>query len=150
MPLLGRKKVDKAIVKTYQKKNNQIRAVFFQTFTEVVIKTPVDSGRARGNWFLSVSTPSNSVSTSENSSSSLREVSSIPKSVFNKRIFLTNNLPYVGTLEYGGFPSPVKLGTKNKRTGKFEIRSISGFSKQRPSGWVRKALVKAQNKIRKL
>jgi len=62
----------------------------------------------------------------------------MPKIVLNKKIFYTNNLPYIGVLEYGGFPVPGGDLTSG------------GFSKQAPEGWVRKTLIQMQNKIRSL
>ncbi len=114
--------------------------------------TPDDSGRARNNWFLSVNAPSNKTTTSASvgGGGSLSQAAKMPKDVLNNKIFFTNNLPYIGVLEYGGFPSPVENGSYIKRSKSFEILSINGFSKQAPGGWVRKTIIRMQNKIRAL
>lgn len=62
--------------------------------SKVSAKTPVDSGRARANWFLAEGAPR--IDTTE----STTPVSPPPltgKSV----IYLTNSLPYIVPLEYG-------------------------------------------------
>ena len=63
----------------------------------------------------------------------------MPQRVLNRKIYFTNNLPYARKSEYGGF-------TNKPETEK----TIGGFSKQAPGGYVRKTLIKMQNKIRKL
>ena len=69
----------------------------------------------------------------------------------NQKIFFTNNLPYIETLEYGGYPNPVKKGTWVKKSKSYEVRSTGGFSKQvAPDGWVRKTLKAMAKKIRQL
>lgn len=54
----------------------------------------------------------------------------------DETIYISNNLPYITMLEYGGYPDPVKKGTYNKKTGQYEVRSANGFSKQAPNGMV--------------
>lgn len=140
MPLLGRKNVDSAIDDLYTKTNDNLRGVFLSGLTNIVQETPVDEGRARNNWFLSVSTPSSATTTSKAKGlGAIRQLRSMPKRVLNRKIYYSNNLPYISKLEYGGYGS-------NSPSGK----TANGFSKQAPNGWVRKTLIKMQNKIRAL
>ena len=133
------------------KMNDDVRGVYLAGLFNVVEGTPVDSGRARNNWFLSVSAPSQKTTKSKSKGlAAIRQLQTMPKSVLNKKLYFTNNLPYIGLLEYGGYPKSVKKGTFNKKLKKYEIRSISGYSKQMPRGWVRVALRLMANKIRKL
>lgn len=152
MPLIGRDNVKKMIRENKKKRNQDIRGVYFAGLTNVVEGTPVDEGRARNNWFLSVGVPFSLSGRTESASGggSTRSLNSMPEYVLNKKIFYTNNLPYIGALEYGGFPNPVERGTYNKKTKSYEKRSGGGFSKQAPSGWVRATLIKMANKIRSL
>jgi len=62
----------------------------------------------------------------------------LPKVVLGKRFTLINNMPYINKLEFGGFPVPGGQKTTN------------GFSTQAPDGWVRKAIIRMQNKLRVL
>lgn len=146
MPLIGRENVDKAIVELTKQTNNNLREIYFHGLSKMMIGTPVDTGRARSNWFLTTGIPSNSTTPSK----SRKENIDLPKNILGKKIYFTNNLPYIGALEYGGYPSPVKNGTWNKKRGSFEIRSISGFSDQAPKGWIRIELIKMRNKIKAL
>ena len=140
MPLKGRAKVDKAIEKTYLKANDNVRGVYLQGLYNIVIGTPVDEGRARNNWFLTTGAPSSKSTTSKSKGlGAIRSIRQMPKRVINQKMFFTNNLPYIETLEYGGYPSP--------NNGK---KTASGFSKQAPNGWVRKTLKEMAKKIRAL
>lgn len=140
MPLLGRKKVDGAIEDLYTKTNDNLRGVWIAGLVNVVQETPADEGRTRNNWFLSVSTPSSAITTSKAKGlGAIRQLSKMPKRVLNRKIFYTNNRSNILKLEYGGF-------TKKPETEK----TIAGFSKQAPGGFVRKILILMQNKIRAL
>jgi len=109
-----------------------------------IIKTPIDTGRARNNWFVELG--DRNVEKAERQkdnggTASLEEVNSqISKLELGGKALLYNNLPYIEVLENGNYPDPVKKGTKNRRTGKFEIRSVGGFSEQAPNGMVRAAV----------
>ncbi len=48
-----------------------------------------------------------------------------------------NATPYALTVERGGYPNPPIAGSLNYKTGKFEVRTVGGFSKQAPRGMVR-------------
>ena len=150
MPLIGRKGVDDAIDDLVMSVNNDVRGVYLAGLSNIVKETPADTGRARNNWFLTVNAPSNRTTTSKDSGggSSLSQAGKLPKSVLGKKIYFTNNLPYIGALEYGGYPKPVKKGSYIN--GKYQKLSSGGFSKQAPNGMVRKTLILMRNKIRSL
>ena len=140
MPLKGRKNVDLAIEKRYLAANDDVRGVYLQGLYNVVLGTPVDEGRARNNWFLTVGVASGNSTTSKSKGlSAIRSIRQMPKRVMNQKIFFTNNLPYIETLEYGGYPKP----SKGKKTA-------GGYSKQAPGGWVRTTLKAMAKKIRAL
>ena len=152
MPIKGMAKVKKAISKDgdiYTNANDSIRAVYLGGLFNIIIETPADTGRARNNWFLSADSPSSKSTKGKSGGLSLvSKLQSMPKRVLNRKVFMTNNLPYIGTLEYGGYPNPVENGSWIK--GKYQKLSQGGFSKQAPGGWVRVILIKMQNKIRGL
>jgi hypothetical protein len=150
MPLLGREKVDQMIDDKYEDLNNKVRGVFFQGGAAIIIQTPVDTGRTRANWHFDVGSPTSQTTNSKDSFKGLRDLNKMPSFIFNKKMFITNNLPNIIPLEFGGYPNPVKLGTWNKKKGQYEKRSEGGFSKQAPGGWVRATLIKMRNGIRKL
>lgn len=133
MPIIGREKVSKAIDVFVDKKNDLLQAQAVRLFSEIIIGTPVDKGRARANWFLSQNIPSNKTTENTQPSTAFKD---IPKKIFGKKIFLTNNLPYIEVLEFGGFPK--KSTEKTSR----------GFSRLAPGGWVRVALKRMQKRIK--
>lgn len=92
----------------------------FALYSSIVKKTPVDTGRARGNWNVSVGSPDESVDDpaaytssyskkkNENSKAKrpaarlkYKDTSSIPEPDGDESIFIANNLPYITSLEYG-------------------------------------------------
>ncbi len=149
MPLIGRAAVDRAIEDLYLSANENVKGVYLAGLTQIVQGTPVDSGRARNNWFLSVGSPSSATTTSKSKGlGAIRQLNKMPSRVLGRKIYFTNNLPYAGVLEYGGFPNPAKKGSRVN--GKYQKLCAGGFSKQAPSGWLRIALMKMQNKIKKL
>lgn len=82
------------------------RAIVFNVFREVIKKTPVDTGRAKANWFVSDDAPSLLVDARKDKSgldnigvSSKAELDQITTKLGLD--FLTNNLPYIERLEFG-------------------------------------------------
>ena len=146
MPLKGLKETKAAIRATKKQMNTDLNGVYFAGLAAIIKATPIDEGRARNNWFLTTGNPSGLVgrSNDKNGGGSTASLMSMPENVLNKKIWFTNNLPYIGVLEYGGYPNP-SGGDK----------TISGYSKQlrpfkSPKGWVRATLIAMQNKIREL
>ena len=141
MPLKGLGKVKKAInVDIYNQLNDEVSGIYFTGLAFVIRRTPVDTGRVRNNWFLSTMEPSSKVrgGKSQGGSSSFTQLKKIPKKVLGKRVYFTNNLPYIKKLEYGGYSQPGTKKTKN------------GFSIQAPGGFVRDQLKLMANEVRKL
>lgn len=54
-------------------------------------------------------------------------LNAVPDTKGDESLFISNNLPYITTLEYGGYPNPPKKGTG---------KTINGYSKQAPNGMV--------------
>ena len=152
MPLVGRKKVDEAIIATVVAANDNVRGIYLGGLTPIAMETPADTGVTRNSWFLSVNNPSTNTGRAKNKSGSgsLSSILKMPVWVLGIKIYYTNNRPNINVLEYGGFPKPVKKGSYIKRSKSFEILSINGYSKQAPNGWVRTTLISMQNKIRSL
>ena len=110
------------------------KAYAFALYSSIVKKTPVDTGRARGNWNVSVG--SEDTSTSETTQQKYKSKESIPTPNGDESIFISNNLDYIEKLEYGGYPNPPK-GGKGK--------TVNGFSKQAPNGMVGVTLANNEN-----
>lgn len=109
--------------------NKLVRRLSLQVLRRVVLKTPVDTGRARGNWIVAVNRIPQGIveieklTRQEATDLSLsRGVPIIEKSKPFTAISIANNLPYIGVLEFGG-------------------------SKQAPQGMVRVTLAEIQSQF---
>ena len=106
----------------------------FALYSSIVKKTPVDTGRARGNWNITVGHDDTTAST--RTKPQFKSVDEVPKVEGDETIYISNNLPYITKLEYGGYPNPPK-GGKGK--------TINGYSKQAPEGMVGVTLANNKN-----
>ena len=152
MTLRGADKVKAAMGRLKESQNDNIRGVYLAGLKNIVQETPVDKGRARNNWFLSVDSPVQAINImqSKDGVDSIYEATKMPKDVLGKIIYFTNNLPYIKTLEYGGYPKNVKNGTYIKSQKDYQKLSKNGYSLQAPKGWVRSTIKKMRRKIKKL
>jgi len=82
------------------------RKIALEMFRRVILRTPVDTGRARGNWQSTVGAPA--FGTLEETDKSGRAAIARAttaclawKTVSGASILLTNNLPYIERLEHG-------------------------------------------------
>jgi hypothetical protein len=144
MPLEGTDRVKKAIRKTKVNANRDIKSMYILGLKVIIKATPVDDGRARNNWFLTVGSASGSSGREGDKAGngSLSSLDGMPSWILNKKIFLTNNMPYIETLEYGRYPTP----SKGKKTSGGYSNQLRPFKS--PKGWVRATLIDMANKIR--
>jgi len=106
-----------------------LRMTVIKVWGRIIVDTPIDDGRARGNWFINTKVTDETGGANKNKGS-IYVQSSTPKNLLAKgtKLYLFNNLPYIHKLEYGGYGD-----------GK---ETVNGFSKQAPKGMVRKNLLK--------
>ena len=86
--------------------NKLARATAFNLLTGIVKKTPVDTGRARGNWQLNINNPISSISDekSQSGAAAINKGAAVigkAKDIEFPVFWLTNNLPYIGRLNNG-------------------------------------------------
>jgi hypothetical protein len=84
--------------------NQEARAVSLSLLTGLVRTTPVDTGRAKGNWFVSNTSSNRTQSDVRRLSQALSEGSSVisqAKVLNYPTITLSNNLPYIERLNDG-------------------------------------------------
>lgn len=109
-----------------------VRAITQQLFNSIVLSSPVDTGRFRGNWQVSLNAPITSETDrlDPSGATAIADISTLVSSVGSEggKVYLVNNVPYAEVLEYGGYPDPVKQGSWVKGTG-WVIKSVAGFSK---------------------
>jgi len=74
----------------------EYKAYAFDVFREVIIKTPVKTGRARGNWTITTMSPDfkTTLSTTPKFSNDI-DVNAFPT------VWIANGLSYIGDLEQG-------------------------------------------------
>ena len=93
----------------------------------VVMMTPRDTGRARNNWTADINKiPTGTKDNSASPSAILNRVENKTKKASRNIFYLVNNLPYIGKLEFGRYPSPSKSGLTQ-----------GGYSKDAAQGMVR-------------
>jgi hypothetical protein len=86
-----------------------IRKIAIDLLTKIVLRTPVDTGRARASWNLSAGEPDESTAPDGvrlSASTAAALALSTRKNVqnakpFSELIWITNGLPYILALEYG-------------------------------------------------
>ena len=139
-----------------------LKKVAFDLFKKVILKTPVDTGRARGNWMVGVNTIpiAMSIGIDKKADVMSRLVSDISVAKLGDSVALANTLPYIGVLEYGGYPKNPKYGSAGRkakfRRGKKvmsamrQIKSIDGYSYQAPHGMVRISIEEYLPTLRKV
>jgi hypothetical protein len=97
----------------------------------VVPRTPVDTGHAQANWqFGTDSMPTDEIP-GVNPPDLAADIQSAKAGHIH---YLVNNVPYIGKLEYGGYPIP--------GAGK----TVNGFSTQAPAGMARLTMLEVKAK----
>lgn len=105
------------------------RKIAIDLFSRVIYGTPVDTGRARANWQCTIGSPaSGTVESGDKSGGSTAQgmTQTVNQTGIDDDIYLSNNLPYIRSLEY------------------------EGHSKQAPVGMVRINLILTQNQIQNI
>ena len=140
--------VDKFVMATNKRAVTVQKKIAFDLLRGVVKRTPVDTGRARGNWQLSIGQPAEGETgeklkkTNQTNPAQQAKLKGLPP---YQIVWLTNNVPYIEVLEFGGFipknPGPSK-DPREKRKGKTWVKD--GFSVQAPKGMARVALAEIE------
>jgi hypothetical protein len=95
--------MDKWVESVQGDMDEAVRAVCIDLSTKVILRTPVDKGRARGNWIATIDAPATGTR-SQNSPTgrgTITRASRTANRAPGKVFYLTNNLPYINRLEYG-------------------------------------------------
>jgi hypothetical protein len=120
--------LNKEIADTEEKIEDAIALIALDSLRGVVRKSPVDTGRFRGNWIVSKNAPNakSSEVTDKNGGQTITKGSGVIdtfKMDTDSRIIIQNNLPYANRLE-------------------------NGWSKQAPNGMVALTVAEMQRKYR--
>ena len=110
--------------------NKGVRAALVVIWGNIISETPVDIGTARASWRITKGTPSK-VKGRRTREEDVRAKTSRLDIFKDIKWYMTSNLPYITTLEYGGYPVPSKSG-----------KTINGYSELAPKGMVRVNMIK--------
>lgn len=100
--------IDKQIqafnIKAMAQSEAKIKKAFIGLSTDIIMDTPVLSGRLRNNWFPSVNEGTDKTTnyTGEKGVAATNRVSAI-KFKLGDTLYLTNNLPYAKRIEFDGW-----------------------------------------------
>ena len=113
--------------KTELKINDVVRKIGLEVYSSVVMRSPVDTGRFRGNWNVSLANfdPSVSELTDKEGAASIANATVSIAEYKGGSIYISNNLPYAQRLE-------------------------DGWSKQAPVGMLRITAVEFQDMVNKV
>ncbi len=152
MPL-DRRSLRRALTAAENNADQLVRKVLLDAYAKITKKTPVDTGRAKGNWNISAGSPDLSVDDNASDDSDVGTPSNPPAlpSQALDVYYISNNLPYIEVLENGGYPvrggggtpgprgpsGPRKKKTKKPKRPK---TTAAGFSVQAPEGMVKVTL----------
>lgn len=96
--------VDEAAEKLNQRMNKLVRGTLIGMTSKIIERSPVDTGRFRANWQLSIGHPA-VTDVSSNDKSGARAKRNAAQTINTTKIgrvfYLTNNLPYAEMLEFG-------------------------------------------------
>lgn len=97
------------------------RAIVLELFSSVIKDTPVDTGRAKGNWQTTIGAPANGTVDRLGEAEALADVSQQTASFgAGKVIYLSNNLPYIYRLEYDGWSQQAPGGMLRKNVARIQ------------------------------
>ena len=77
-----------------------MRMATIEFYRQITISTPVDTGRARAGWLITVNAPSTEI-VPEGQYTYSAIPPDVPAVTINDRYFITNNTPYIGKLNNG-------------------------------------------------
>tara|TARA_R110000803_G_scaffold37766_3_gene81488 strand:- start:456 stop:851 length:396 start_codon:yes stop_codon:yes gene_type:complete len=123
------KDLDKVTMNLKGYAEEMVRGTLFNLSALIIKKSPVDTGRFRGNWQASINVPKGNKLERQDKSKDGNDTAFLVRDVVDslnmgQTFYLTNNLPYSRRLEYG-------------------------YSKQAPSGFLRINVMRVQSELAK-
>lgn len=118
------KQVERFCQKAQGKADKTVRAITFALFREVIMRTPVDTGRLKANWQVSIGAPASGTVEAVDKSGS-RTIANMAAGMggWGTYTALTNNLPYAYRIEFDGW-SHTKAPQGMVRVSMARIESI--------------------------
>jgi len=113
----------------------------FRRISGVVLLTPVETGRARSSWNVSIGQPNGAYPPAGQGGYQATNAETATAAMAGlgvyQTVWITSGLPYIKVLEYGGYPNPPVRGSWDRATRSWVVRSEGGYSRQAPQGMVR-------------
>lgn len=97
------------------------RASVLELFKLVILATPVDTGRLRGNWQTTINSPATGVRDKDDPTGGI----SVAEALANLGslldvVWMVNNLPYAERVEYDGWSKQAPEGMVRKHVAKWQ------------------------------
>ncbi len=127
------------VQKTMAKSDLAVRMIALRMFTRIILKSPVDTGRFRGNWQLAIgSVPEGTLELDDKTGTATIAKGAATALGINAgdTIYFANNLPYARRLEEGGYPDGPKVE--------------NGRSSQAPNGMVALTIQEFQSVVSRI
>ena len=105
-------------IKAMSQSEAKIKKAFVGLSTDIIMDTPVLSGRLRNNWMTSVNKGSSE--TTESTSNTAVSRASAIKFKLGDTLYLTNNLPYAERIEFMGWSAKAPSGMVRKNLLRWE------------------------------
>lgn len=102
------KQIHEFNIKAMAQSEAKIKKAFIGLSTDIIMDTPVLSGRLRNNWMVSVNKGSNKT-TESTSNTAVSRVNAV-KFKLGDTLYLTNNLPYAERIEFKGWSNKAPAG----------------------------------------
>lgn len=108
--------------KAGQKYDEVVQSSLIDIASKVILRTPVDTGRARGNWQVSLNNPKENpaISVDKNGGKTIRKAVQETQNAPGNIWWLTNNLPYIQKLESGTHSKQAPAGMVRVTLEEFE------------------------------
>jgi hypothetical protein len=98
-----------------------MRAIALELLGSIIKDTPVDTGRARGNWQTTIGMPATEEIDRNGSAPALSELEAeLPAFKGGKVIYLANVLPYIYRLEFDGWSRQMPGGMARRNIARIQ------------------------------
>ena len=133
--------ISRITAKTTKTAEQMARGIIIHVFQNVIKDTPVDTGRLRGNWQTTANAPATGTTSAVQKGRDGVATADVMATVTGPGIYyLTNNLPYAETAEYGRWGTGAGATVKTTR---------DGYSVQAPRGMVRQNVKRLERVLRR-
>lgn len=120
------KDIEKFSKKVDARLEDTVRATLFQLNDYVIMQTPVKTGRARGSWVASITSPIfiDSGSDKDGGPTKGRAKGAVSQAM-GKVYYLANGVPYIGRLEFGSsIQAPQGMARIGVKTAKQALEKL--------------------------